>query len=147
MSTTLRHTGLVVVDLDRAIEFWCDTLGLKVLRRMEESGRDLASVMGLEDVTVTTVKLIDPNGGILELLRFHSHTDVPEWVGRIYSTGLSHVALTVDDVDAICQKVAELGGSHNPVRLSSDGGAKMTFCRGPEGVLVELVELVKVVGP
>ena len=140
MSATLRHTGLVVVDIDRAIEFWCDALGFKVLRRMEESGRELASVMGLEDVAVTTVKLIDPNGGILELLHFHSHSDIPEWAGRIYSTGLTHVALTVDSVEAACLKVVELGGSHHPVRLSSDGGVKMTFCRGPEGVLIELVE-------
>jgi len=140
VSPSLRHTGLVVVDLDQSNEFWCGAFGFKVLRRMEESGRPLASVMGLEEVAVTTVKLVDPNGGILELLRFHSHTDAPEWAGRIYSTGLSHVALTVEDVDVVCRKVIELGGSHHPVSLSSDGRVKMTFCRGPEGVLVELVE-------
>ncbi len=129
MSITLRHTGLVVVDLDRAIEFWCGALGFEVWRRMEESGRTLDSVTGLDAVAVTTVKLIDPNGGMLELLRFHSHPDVPEWTGRLHSTGLSHVALTVDDVEAVCEKIVEFGGSHHPISVSSDGRVKMTFAR------------------
>ena len=139
MNATLRHTGLVVVDLDRAVEFWCSALGFKVWRRMEESGRTLDSVMGLEGVLVTTVKLIDPNGGLLELLHFHSHPDIPEWTGVPFSTGLTHIALTVDDVEAVCKKVVDLGGSHHPVGISSDGRVKMTVCRGPEGLLLELV--------
>jgi len=140
VSATLRHTGLVVVDLNRAIEFWCDALGFKIWRRMEEGGRNLDSVTGLEDVAVTTVKLIDPNGGMLELLRFHSHPDATDWAGRIYSTGLSHIALTVEDVEAVCKKIVDLGGSHYPISVSPDGRVKMTFCRGPEGVLLELVQ-------
>ena len=140
MSTALRHTGLVVADLDRAIEFWCTALGFKIWRRMEESGRNLETAMGLEHVAVTTVKLVDSKGAILELLHFHSHPDIPEWKGTPFSTGLTHIALTVEDVEAVCKKVVDLGGSHQPVGLSSDGQVKMTFCRGPEGLLLELVE-------
>ncbi len=140
MSTLLRHTGLVVVDLDTAVGFWCNALGFKVVRRMEESGESLEVVTGLDNVVVTTVKLVDPNGSMLELLRFHSHPDVSEWMGTPFSTGLTHIALTVEDIEAVCKKVVDLGGTHNPVCVSSDGRVKMTFCRGPEGLLLELVE-------
>ena len=140
MSATLRHTGLVVADLDRAIEFWCVAFGFKVWKQMEESGENLDSAIGLKNVAVTTVKLIDSNGAILELLHFRSHPDIPEWMGTLFSTGLTHIALTVEDVEAACKKVVDLGGSHQPVGVSSDGQVKMTFCRGPEGLLLELVE-------
>lgn len=144
MITQIRHTGLVVADLDCALSFWCELLGFRIAKSMEESGPHIDAMMGLQDVRVTTVKLAAPDGNLIELLHFHSHPDRPAWSGTPCSTGFTHVALTVDDLDAVCQKLAGAGVTFNaPPQHSPDGYAKVTYCRGPEGVLLELVEVLQ----
>ena len=144
MITQIRHTGLVVADLDRALRFWRDLLGLQVVDRQEEAGPHLDAMMGLKDVRVTTVKLAAPHGSLIELLNFHSHLDQPAWTGTPYSTGFTHLALQVDDVAAVCHKLAEAGVTFNaPPQRSPDGRVDVTYCRGPEGVLLELVEVIR----
>jgi lactoylglutathione lyase len=138
--TAVRHTGIAVADLDHVLGFWCGALGFQVERRMEEYGPDLDAVLGLDRVRVTTVKLTAPDGGRVELLQFQSHPDGPEWTGTPYSTGLTHVALTVEDIEAVCTRIDDYGYQSGPLCESSDGRVKMTYCRGPEGVLLELVE-------
>lgn len=144
MITAIRHTGLVVADLKQALHFWCDVLGFRVAKRMEESGPHLDAMMGLDRVRLTTVKLSAPDGNLVELLHFHSHPDKAGWEGTPYSTGFTHMALTVQDLDAAYCKLTEAGVHFNaPPQCSPDGYAKVTYCRGPEGVLLELVEILQ----
>ena len=144
MIRAIRHTGLVVSDLDRALHFWCDVLGFKLARRMDESGPYIDAMMGLKNVRVTTAKLTAPDGGMLELLKFHSHPDQPGWTGQPYSTGFTHIALTVDDLDAIMPGLIEAGVTFpDTPQVSPDGYSKVSYARGPEGVLLELVQVMK----
>jgi catechol 2,3-dioxygenase-like lactoylglutathione lyase family enzyme len=140
----MRHTGLVVNDLELALHFWCDVLGFTLVKQMDESGAHIDAMMGLEDVRVTTAKLAAPDGRMLELLRFHSHPDQPTWQGKPYSTGLTHIALAVDDLDQTVSTLMREGvifpGSP---QFSPDGYAKVIYAKGPEGVLLELVEILK----
>lgn len=139
--TGIRHTGLVVADLAHALDFWCGIMGFSVVRQMEESGVHLDAMMGLKDVRVTTVKLTAPNGGMLELLRFHSHSDKQAWEGTPYSTGLTHIALTVEGLDELCERLARAGTTFPAQpQMSPDGRVRVIYARGPEGVLLELVE-------
>jgi len=144
MITAIRHVGLVVADLDKALSFWCDLLGFGVLKRMEESGPHIDAMMGLENVRVTTVKMAAPDGNLIELLHFDSHPDQAVWKGFPYSTGLTHVALTVKDLDAVCNRLSVAGVTFAaPPQCSPDGYAKVTYGRGPEGILLELVEVLQ----
>ena len=144
MITNIRHTGLVVADLASALHFWCDLLGFRVSKRMEESGPHIDAMMGLENVQVTTVKLAAPDGNLIELLHFNSHPDKPSWKGKPHSTGLTHVALTVTDLEATWRRLTVAGITFNaPPQSSPDGYAKVTYCRGPEGLLLELVEMLQ----
>lgn len=144
MISAIRHTGLVVADLGRALHFWCDVLGFKVMKQMDESGPHIDAMMGLQDVRVTTAKLAAPDGNLIELLQFHSHPDRPQWDGAPYSTGFTHIALTVDDLDALVTKLASHGVTFPaPPQHSPDGGVKVIYAKGPEGVLLELVEVLK----
>jgi catechol 2,3-dioxygenase-like lactoylglutathione lyase family enzyme len=145
MITEIRHTGLVVADLERALRFWRDLLGFRVVKQMEESGPYIDAMMGLRDVKVTTVKLAAPDDNLIELLQFHSHPDRPSWIGTPYSTGLTHIALTVDDLDCVYRKLAAAGVTFfAPPQRSPDGIVKVTYCQGPEDLLLELVEVIKV---
>ena len=144
MITQIRHVGLVVADLDKAIQFWCDILGFRIAKKMDESGSHLDAIMGLDNVKVTTVKLKAPDNNLFELLHFHSHPDEHEWKGTPYSTGLTHIAMTVKNLDAVCKKLTQAGVVFDsPPQMSPDGYAKLTYARGPEGVLLELVEVLQ----
>jgi len=143
MIIAIRHTGLVVRDLKRALHFWCEVLGFKVVKHMDESGPHIDAMMGLREVRVTTAKLAAPDGNLVELLHFHSHPDQPQWNGTPYSTGFTHVALTVVDLDQVILKLSNEGVSFPaPPQLSPDGYANLIYAKGPEGVLLELVEVL-----
>ena len=144
MITQIRHTGLVVADLDGALRFWRDLLGFKVEKKMDESGPHIDAMMGLKDVRVTTVKMTAPEGGMMELLHFQSHPDNPIWLGKPYSTGFTHIAMTVVNLDVAYKKLADAGAVFPaPPQYSPDGIVKVIYCRGPEGVLLELVEMLQ----
>jgi catechol 2,3-dioxygenase-like lactoylglutathione lyase family enzyme len=145
MITQIRHTGLVVANLQSALHFWCDVLGFRVVKQMEESGPHIDAIMGLKDVRVTTAKLAAPDERMIELLHFQTHPDRPVWNGTPYSTGFTHVAMTVADLEASCKKLESEGVVFSaPPQLSPDGAVKVTYGKGPEGVLLELVEVLKV---
>lgn len=141
MINQIRHTGLVVNDLELALTFWRDLLGFNVVKRMDESGPHIDAMMGLKNVEVTTVKLSAPKGGVIELLRFKSHPDLVAWQGTPYATGFTHLALSVKNLDQCFNKLSEAGCIFpaSP-QYSTDGSVKVIYCRGPEGVLLELVE-------
>jgi len=143
MIIAIRHTGLVVANLEEALNFWCNLMGFTISKRMEESGPHIDAMLGLKDVRLTTAKLAAPDGNLIELLHFHVHPDKPVWQGKPNSTGFTHIALTVNDLDAVFMTLSAAGVKFNaPPQLSPDGYAKVTYCKGPEGVLLELVEVL-----
>jgi len=143
MITQIRHTGLVVKNLEVSLSFWRDLLGFKVEKRMDESGPHIDAMMGLKNVQVTTVKMSAPAGGLIELLHFKSHPDIDSWNGKPYSTGFTHLALTVKNLDDSYKKLSDAGVLFPTVpQYSPDGAVKMIYCSGPEGVLLELVEVL-----
>ena len=141
----LRHVGITVKNLDLSKKFYCDLLGFKVHKEMEEKGEFIDSISGLENVVVTTVKMFHPDSssdGMIELLNYKSHNTETSRLD-INNGGITHFALTVNDVTGIHQRLLENNVQFNckPL-LSDDGGAIVTFCRDYEGNLIELVEIV-----
>ena len=144
MILAIRHIGLVVSDIDKAVEFWCGPMNFIISRHMEEEGPHIDAMMGLKDVQVTTIKLEAPDGNILELLHFKSHPGKKSWSGNPYSTGLTHIALSVNDLDKTYKDLNEYGVEFPALpQYSPDGNVKVIYARGPEGILLELVEILK----
>ena len=138
----LRHTGIVVRDLDAALRFYIGLLGFTIVSNMQEGGRHMDALLRLSDAEVLTTKLSAPDGGMIELLKFSS----PEWGRLSYGRelcdfGFSHIALTVKDLDAEYHRLTALGVEFlSPPQVGPDGYAKVVFCRDPEGNFVELVQ-------
>ena len=140
MVLNIRHTGIVVEDLDRALAFYGELLGFQVSKQMEESGAFIDTILGLESVTVTTVKMAAPDGQLIELLKFHTHSQKGNPRG-ICDIGITHIALTVDNIDHEYERLINKGILFiSPPHHSPDGYAKVAFCRAPEGTFIELVE-------
>ncbi len=143
MIRDIRHTGIVVVNLQSSLHFYRDLLGFQIAREMEESGNYIANTLSLKDVKVTTVKMTCLSGQMIELLKFHSHP-MTKKKREVNEIGISHVAFTVSDLDIEFKKLTGKGVQFiSPPQLSADGYAKVSFCRAPEGTLIELVEVLK----
>jgi catechol 2,3-dioxygenase-like lactoylglutathione lyase family enzyme len=142
--TALRHVGIVVRNLDAALGFYRDLLGFREVRAMDESGEFLDSILGLSHAKVRTVKLAGTSGGQVELLAFQ---DPKAQVGPpppLTRAGPTHIAVTVSDVDGLYARLRQSGVEcTTPPRVSPDGGAKVTFCRDPDGTYVELVQVLR----
>lgn len=142
--TSLRHVGIVVRDLDRALGFYRDLLGFQEARAMDEHGPFLDAILGLQGARVRTVKLQAPAGGAqVELLAFEQPAIEIAPSPSLYRSGPTHIAVTVEDIDDLYERMHSAGVEFTTVpRASPDGRARVTFCRDPDGTYVELVELV-----
>lgn len=143
MIQNIRHTGIVVIDLEASLHFYRDLLGFQIAKQMEEAGDYIDNISSLRNITVTTVKMTSPSMQMIELLKYHSHP-AEQKIREICEIGISHIAFTVNDLDAEYERLKDKGIQFNsPPQLSPDGYAKVTFCRAPEGTLIELVEVLE----
>jgi lactoylglutathione lyase len=115
------HTMVRVTDIEQSKRFYCDALGLKEVRRMEnEQGR------------YTLVFLAAPGDEDAQVeLTFN-------WDPEVYTGGrnFGHLAYQVEDIYALCQHIQDMGYTiHRPPR---DG--HMAFVRSPDGISVELIQ-------
>ena len=141
MILNVRHTGIVVNDLDLMSKFYL-SLGFIENNRAIEEGNFIDQVVNISNVKLEWVKLKSPDGSLLELLKYHSHPIELNLDNlKTNELGCSHLAYTVSDIENICKKIKNIGGSvENLPSLSSDGKVKVAYCRDPEGVLLEVVE-------
>ena len=133
--------GIVVNDLDKTRDFWINALDFKLHVEALEESPFIDELLAIKDPALTTVKLIDPKGFILELLKFENYQVENSWSGDLKTTGLTHIALTVDNLDVLTEKMGNLGyKAISEVKISPNKKVKVVFVRGPEGIMLELVE-------
>lgn len=143
MKAGFRHIGLVVSDLDRLRKFYECCFGFHIVRECHESGAFIDRLIGIPETRVTTVKMALGVDGIivLELLCFRKPSIVKRDNTRPNNLGLTHFALTVDDISTAVDLVLENGGSvTSKAQISPDGQVLASYCCDPEGNLIELVE-------
>ena len=117
------HSMIRVYDLDAALHFFCDLLGLKEVRR-RHSERGRFSLVFLETG--------DPDDTAqIELTHNWDQPD-PYTGGRNFG----HLAFAVDDIYAMCEKLSE--GGVTILRPPRDG--RMAFVRSPDQISVELLQ-------
>ena len=143
MIRSVRHTGIVVRDLEKSTEFYC-ALGFVKDNQAIEEGNFIDTVVGLQNTKLEWVKLKAPDGYLLELLQYHSHPESTEITQqKSNKLGCSHMAFSVDNIDRICEKIIQLGGCIvNPPALTNDKKVKVAYCHDVEGVLMEIVEVL-----
>ena len=115
------HTMVRVSNLDESLDFYCNKLGLKELRRVEvPQGRFTLIFLGADENPESQVEL------------------TYNWDPEAYSGGrnFGHLAYQVDDIYAICQRLMDAGVTIN--RPPRDG--RMAFIRTPDGISIELLQ-------
>jgi catechol 2,3-dioxygenase-like lactoylglutathione lyase family enzyme len=141
ISNTTRHVGIVVSDLEKTRDFWINTLGFKLHIEAKEESPYIDELLAIKDPSLTTLKLIDSKGFIIELLKFDNYQVENSWSGDLKTTGLTHIALTVDNLDELIEILRKLDyQTFSEIKISPNKRVKVVFVRGPEGIMLELVQ-------
>lgn len=124
----LLHTMLRVGNLDESLKFYCDTLGMKLLRKKDYPGGEftLAFVGYGEEADHTVIEL------------------TYNWGKEQYDLGdaYGHIAIGVDDIYATCEAIAARGGkvTRQPGPMKH-GSTVIAFVEDPNGYKIELIQL------
>jgi len=115
------HTMVRVSNLDDSLDFYCNKLGLREIKRMDvEQGRFTLVFLAPEGQEDRQVEL------------------TYNWDPEQYDEGrnFGHLAYEVDDIYAICEKLQAAGVTIN--RPPRDG--RMAFIRSPDNISIELLQ-------
>jgi hypothetical protein len=116
-------------------------IGFKLHIDAKEVSPYIDDLLGIANPELRTVKLIDENGFIIELLEFANYPAEGNWEGNLVTTGLTHIALTVNNLNTLALRLEENGYKLNSkIKTSPTGLVNVVFVKGPEGLLLELVE-------
>lgn len=122
------HTMVRVTNVDESLDFYCNKLGLKEVRRIEnEQGRFTLIFLAASDDEKTGRETRAP------LIELTYNWDPEEYKG---GRNFGHLAYEVDDIYATCKRLQDQGVTIN--RPPRDGN--MAFIKSPDGISIELLQ-------
>jgi lactoylglutathione lyase len=124
----LLHTMLRVGNLEESLKFYCDVLGMKLLRQKDYPGGEFTlAFVGYGDEADHTVLELTYNWGT-------DHYNLGDAYG--------HVAIGVDDIYQTCEQIKSQGGKvvREPGPMKH-GSTVIAFVEDPNGYKVELIQL------
>ncbi len=117
------HTMVRVRDIEASLDFYCNKLGLKEIKRKEnEKGRFTLIFLGADNS--------DDRYSLLELTH---NWDPEEYTG---GRNFGHLAYSVDNIYEVCEKLMKNGVTIN--RPPRDG--HMAFVKSPDGISIEILQ-------
>lgn len=138
------NVGIVVEDLDAAIEFFVE-LGLVLEGRAPIEGDWADGVTGLDNMRVEIAMLRTPDGhSRLELSRFLAppvvadHRNAP-----VNALGYLRVMFTVEDIDDTLTRLKKRGAELVDKVVNYQDMYRLCYIRGPEGILIGLAQELK----
>ena len=141
----VHHAGVTVSDLERALTFYRDLLGLEMFVQMTRTDHTIGEICGYPGAQLKIAFCGVPGDTArVELLEYI----VPSGEGikpETFQAGSGHVCFRVDDIDALYQRIADAGyqpRSAAPVTISegANAGARAFYVRDPDGYTVELFQ-------
>ena len=137
------NVGIVVEDLDAAIEFFIE-LGLTLEGRARIDGEWSGRVTGVRGQRVEVAMMRTPDGNSrLELSRFDApaiasdHRRTP-----VNSLGYLRIMFAVADIDDTLARLSRLGATVVDEVVNYESIHRLCYIRGPEGILLGLAQQV-----
>jgi len=142
--TGFNHFGVSVSDMDRALCFWRDQLGLELLGHGVVEYEHLDLIVGLTGTRIEWAELALPGGGLIELFSYLSPSGRPLG-GGVNDPGKTHLCLDVINLDGLLERLHSAGTrSAYPVPVDIPKGDwrgfRCVYVFAPDEVVVELVE-------
>jgi catechol 2,3-dioxygenase-like lactoylglutathione lyase family enzyme len=139
----LEHIGIVVEDLEAAIEFFAE-LGLEPAGKGQVEGEWVGRIIGLDGTKGELAMLRTPDGdGEVELVKFHS-PPAPDGDPQAPSNapGIRHLSFLVEDIDAVVAGLQARGTELVGELVRYENSYRLCYIRSPEGIIIELAEKI-----
>lgn len=138
------HFSAAVADMDRALGFWQEALGLELIGRGVVEYEHLDRIVGLPGTKIEWAELKIAGGGLVELFRYLSPPGTPV-TGNVNDPGRTHLCLEVENLDGLMARIHEAGyRTVNPAPVTIPRGDwegfRSIYAVAPDDVVVELVE-------
>jgi catechol 2,3-dioxygenase-like lactoylglutathione lyase family enzyme len=129
------HVGQATADLAKAVAFYEEVLGFTVQRTLQPPDAATSALLGIEAPVGLDVAYLTRGPFVLELMQFRREGN-PPWRVRVFNEpGLTHLSISVVDLDATAAKVEAHGGTV----VAAFPYALMV--RDPDGQLIELLTM------
>ncbi len=140
------HTGITVSNLERSLAFWHDVLGFELSHTAHQTGELAREITGVAGAEIKLAVLRAPGGHKIELLEYVAPPDRKKDVDlRPCDVGSVHVALLVDDLDAVLEKISASGwksaGKPQTLTIGPNAGKRVVYVRDPDGTTIEFMEM------
>jgi catechol 2,3-dioxygenase-like lactoylglutathione lyase family enzyme len=137
----MHNVGIVVADIDNAIEFFTE-LGLDLEGRAPIEGGWADDITGLRDMRVEIAMMRTPDGhSRLELSRFLSPPVVVDNRNApVNALGYLRVMFTVEDIDDTLMRLRKYGAEVVGRVVQYEDTYRLCYIRGPEGILIGLAQ-------
>src|SRR5277367_6024722 len=124
----LLHTMIRIRDVDAALRFYRDGLGMRLLDRYD---------FGEQRFSILFLSFDDYSDGPALELTYNWDVEEP----YSHGSGFGHIALGTPDVDTVVSRLAEHGGTitRTPYQLVPEGPT-MAFVKDPDGYSIELIQ-------
>lgn len=142
MITRMENVGIVVEDLQGAIEFFTQ-LGLELEGQATVDQGWAARVCGFDEVRCDIAMLRTPDGnGQVELMRYHTPTAVRTGPVNVpaNTVGLHRVLFAVDDIEGVVAGLRSRGVELLGELTRIEDSYLFCYVRGPEGIIVAFAE-------
>ena len=139
------HTGFTVSNLARSLAFWHNVLGFELSHTAHQTGQLAKEITGVAGAEIKLAVLKTPGGHKIELLEYLAPTDRKRADVRPCDVGHVHVALIVDNLDAILDKIAASGwcaaGKPQTLTKGPNAGKTVVYVRDPDGTTIEFMQM------
>jgi catechol 2,3-dioxygenase-like lactoylglutathione lyase family enzyme len=139
------HTGITVSNLERSLEFWQNVLGFEFSHRAHQTSEMASEITGVAGAEIKIAVVRAPGGHKIELLEYLAPPDRKQVGLRPCDVGSVHVAFTVDNLDAVLEKIAASGwkaaGKPQILQSGPNAGKRVVYVRDPDGTTIELMQM------
>ena len=140
---TIDHTGFTVANIERSLVFWRDALGFELSHRAHHKGDLACEVTGVPGAEIS-IAVLKGYGHKIELLEYHAPPDRKRANLRPCDVGSVHVALLVDNLDAVLSAIAGSGwktaGKPQTLKSGPNAGKRVIYVRDLDGTTIEFMQ-------
>ena len=141
------HTGITVSNLERSLAFWRDVLGFELSHTAHQTGEMAEQITGVKGAELKLAVVKAPGGHKIELLEYLAPPDRKRADVRPCDVGHIHVALVVDDLDVVLERIVAAGwkaaGKPQTLKAGPNAGKRVVYVRDPDGATIEFMEMPK----
>ena len=144
MIEAVEHFSFTVSNIEAALHFFCDLLGLHATPIAEIEHNEVRKIVGMPDARLRISVVQVPGGANIELIEY-AWPKGNKIDSRPCNPGAAHIAFQVDNIQAKYQDLSRQGIRfvNPPVWVPGNAGKGqwgVAYLKGPDDITVELIE-------